>query len=157
MVGSTIISTPFLGRSLASPIILLSGCVGFGDEYTRLECFSNNDIGGVVLKGTTLDPRLGNRPHRVVETASGMLNSIGLQNPGVTEVVEAIMPSLEPLETNYFANVSGSSIEEYVEVTKRFDSYEVAGIELNISCPTVKKGGLECGNDPVITARDVSA
>lgn len=157
MVGSTIISTPFLGRSLASPIILLSGCVGFGDEYTRLEGFSNNDIGGVVLKGTTLDPRLGNRPHRVVETASGMLNSIGLQNPGVEEVVENILPSLEPLQTNYFANVSGSSIKEYVEITRRFDSSKVAGIELNISCPNVKKGGMEFGNDPIMTAGVVSA
>ncbi|MDG2434595.1 MAG: dihydroorotate dehydrogenase [Gammaproteobacteria bacterium] len=157
MVGSTIISTPFLGRSLASPIILLSGCVGFGDEYTRLEGFSNNDIGGVVLKGTTLDPRLGNRPHRVVETASGMLNSIGLQNPGVEEVVENILPSLEPLQTNYFANVSGSSIKEYVEITRRLDSSKVAGIELNISCPNVKKGGMEFGNDPIMTAGVVSA
>ena len=157
MVGSTIISTPFLGRSLASPIILLSGCVGFVDEYTRLEGFSNNDIGGVVLKGTTLDPRLGNRPHRVVETASGMLNSIGLQNPGVEEVVENILPSLEPLQTNYFANVSGSSIKEYVEITRRFDSSKVAGIELNISCPNVKKGGMEFGNDPIMTAGVVSA
>ena len=157
MVASTIISTPFLGRSLASPIILLSGCVGFGDEYTRLEGFSNNDIGGVVLKGTTLDPRLGNRPHRVVETASGMLNSIGLQNPGVEEVVENILPSLEPLQTNYFANVSGSSIKEYVEITRRFDSSKVAGIELNISCPNVKKGGMEFGNDPIMTAGVVSA
>ena len=157
MVANTIISTPFLGRSLASPIILLSGCVGFGDEYTRLEGFSNNDIGGVVLKGTTLDPRLGNRPHRVVETASGMLNSIGLQNPGVEEVVENILPSLEPLQTNYFANVSGSSIKEYVEITRRFDSSKVAGIELNISCPNVKKGGMEFGNDPIMTAGVVSA
>jgi len=157
MVANTIISTPFLGLNLASPIILLSGCVGFGNEYTRLEGFSNKDIGGVVLKGTTLEPRLGNNPHRVIETSSGMLNSIGLQNPGVTEVVEEIMPSLEPLETNYFANVSGSSIEEYVEVTKRFDSSEVAGIELNISCPNVKKGGMEFGNDPVMTASVVSA
>ena len=71
------ISTEFLGLEMASPIILLSGCVGFGDEYSRLEGFSNSHVGGVVLKGTTLEPRLGNEPHRVIETPSGMLNSIG--------------------------------------------------------------------------------
>ena len=125
--------------------------------YTRREGFSNNEIGGGVLNGTTLDLRLGKRPHRVVETASGMLNSIGLQNPGVEEVVENILPSLEPLQTNYFANVSGSSIKEYVEITRRFDSSKVAGIELNISCPNVKKGGMEFGNDPIMTAGVVSA
>ena len=81
MANKNTITTEFLGLNLASPIVLLSGCVGFGDEYTRLEGFSNADIGGAVLKGTTLEPRLGNAPHRVYETPSGMLNSIGLQNP----------------------------------------------------------------------------
>ena len=97
MANKNTITTEFLGLNLASPIVLLSGCVGFGDEYTRLEGFSNADIGGAVLKGTTLEPRLGNAPHRVYETPSGMLNSIGLQNPGAHEVVENILPSLEPL------------------------------------------------------------
>ena len=83
MANKNTITTEFLGLNLASPIVLLSGCVGFGDEYTRLEGFSNADIGGAVLKGTTLEPRLGNVPHRVYETPSGMLNSIGLQNPGI--------------------------------------------------------------------------
>ena len=83
MVAEDIISTEFLGLALRSPIVLLSGCVGFGDEYSRIEGFSNKSIGGAVLKGTTLEPRLGNAPHRVVETPAGMLNSIGLQNPGV--------------------------------------------------------------------------
>ena len=121
MANKNTITTEFLGLNLASPIVLLSGCVGFGDEYTRLEGFSNNDIGGAVLKGTTLEPRLGNVPHRVYETPSGMLNSIGLQNPGVHEVVENILPSLEPFETHYIANVSGSTIDEYVEVCRLFD------------------------------------
>ena len=84
-----------------------------------MRAFSNKSIGGAVLKGTTLEPRLGNAPHRVVETPAGMLNSIGLQNPGVDEVVDGILPSLEPPETHYFANVSGSTIEEYVAVTKK--------------------------------------
>ena len=157
MVAEDTISTEFLGLTLRSPIILLSGCVGFGDEYSRVEGFSNASIGGDVLKGTTLEPRLGNAPHRVVETPAGMLNSIGLQNPGVDEVVDTILPSLEPPETHYFANVSGSTVEEYVAVTKKFDRSCVSGIELNISCPNVKRGGMEFGNDPEMSARVVEA
>jgi dihydroorotate dehydrogenase (NAD+) catalytic subunit len=157
MVAENTISTEFLGLAFSSPIVLLSGCVGFGDEYSRIAGFSKKSIGGVVLKGTTLGPRLGNAPHRVVETPSGMLNSIGLQNPGVDEVVDNILPSLEPLETHYFANVSGSTVEEYVAVTKKFNQSSVSGIELNISCPNVKRGGMEFGNDPEMSARVVEA
>ena len=157
MVAKDTISTEFLGLALRSPIVLLSGCVGFGDEYSRVEGFSSKSIGGAVLKGTTLEPRLGNNPHRVAETPSGMLNSIGLQNPGVDEVVDNILPSLEPLETHYFANVSGSTVEEYVAVTKKFNRSSVSGIELNISCPNVKRGGMEFGNDPEMSARVVEA
>ena len=157
MVSKSTISTEFLGLEMASPIILLSGCVGFGDEYSRLEGFSNSDVGGVVLKGTTLEPRLGNEPHRVIETPSGMLNSIGLQNPGAKEVVDTILPKLEPLETHYIANVSGSTIEEYVDVCRAFDDSLVAAIELNISCPNVKKGGMEFGNDPEMSAQVVES
>ena len=157
MVAKDTISTNFLGLALRSPIVLLSGCVGFGDEYSRIEGFSSKNIGGAVLKGTTLEPRLGNNPHRVVETPAGMLNSIGLQNPGVYEVVDNILPSLEPLETHYFANVSGSTVEEYVAVTKKFNRSSVSGIELNISCPNVKRGGMEFGNDPEMSARVVEA
>ena len=157
MVSKNIISTEFLGLNMVSPIVLLSGCVGFGDEYTRLEGFSNKAVGGAVLKGTTLKPRLGNNPRRVIETPSGMLNSIGLQNPGAKEVVNNILPGLEPLETNYIANVSGSTIDEYVEVSRIFDQSSVAAIELNISCPNVKEGGMEFGNDPEMSARVVAA
>ena len=157
MVSKSTITTEFLGLEMASPIILLSGCVGFGDEYSRLEGFSNSHVGGVVLKGTTLEPRLGNEPHRVIETPSGMLNSIGLQNPGAKEVVDKILPKLEPLETHYIANVSGSTIEEYVDVCRAFDDSLVAAIELNISCPNVKKGGMEFGNDPEMSAQVVES
>ena len=157
MANKNTITTEFLGLNLASPIVLLSGCVGFGDEYTRLEGFSNTDIGGAVLKGTTLEPRLGNEPHRVYETPSGMLNSIGLQNPGAHEVVENILPSLEPFETHFIANVSGSTIDEYIEVCRIFDQSNIHAIELNISCPNVKKGGMEFGNDPEMSAQVVEA
>src|ERR687892_1630475 len=99
----------FCGLKLDSPIVLLSGCVGFGEEYTRVEGFTNRDAGAIVLKGTTREPRLGNAPHRVYETPMGMLNAIGLQNPGVDHVVSSILPALDFTETRFIANVCGST------------------------------------------------
>ncbi len=147
----------FCGLEFDSPIVLLSGCVGFGEEYTRIEGFSNRDAGAVVLKGTTLAPRLGNPPHRVFETPAGMLNAIGLQNPGVDYVVREILPALDFSETRFIANVCGSTIEEYVEVTRRFDQSPIDAIEINISCPNVKEGGVAFGNYPEASARVVAA
>ena len=147
----------FCGLSLASPIVLLSGCVGFGEEYTRVEGFSNRDVGAVVLKGTTLEPRLGNPPHRVCETPMGMLNSIGLQNPGVDKVVDEILPGLDFTETRFIANVCGSTIDDYAAVTKRFDDSPIDAIEINISCPNIKEGGVQFGNIPEMSARVVAA
>jgi len=125
----------FCGLQFASPIVLLSGCVGFGEEYTRIEGFSNRDAGAVVLKGTTGSARLGNPPHRVYETPAGMLNAIGLQNPGVDHVVRVILPQLDFTETRFIANVSGSTIEEYVEVTRRFDASPIDAVEVNMLSP----------------------
>lgn len=142
---------------MRTPIVLLSGCVGFGEEYTRVEGYSNADVGAIVLKGTTGDMRLGNKPHRVYETPHGMLNSIGLQNPGVDKVVDDILPGLDFSETRYIANASGSTIEEYERVTKRFDESPIDAIEINISCPNVKEGGVQFGNDPEMSARVVAA
>ena len=149
--------TEFCGISMLSPIVLLSGCVGFGEEYTRIEGYSNGDVGAVVLKGTTGDARLGNPAHRIYETPMGMLNSIGLQNPGVDKVVDEILPGLDFSETRFFANVSGSTIEEYERVTKRFDDSDIDAIEINISCPNVEEGGTTFGNDPEMSARVVAA
>ena len=151
------LQTTFCGLEMASPIVLLSGCVGFGEEYTRVEGFSNRDVGAVVLKGTTGEMRLGNPPHRVYETPDGMLNAIGLQNPGVDTVVDDILPGLDFSETRFIANVSGSTIEEYERVTKRFDDSPIDAIEINISCPNVKEGGVQFGNDPDMSARVVAA
>ena len=142
---------------LNSPIVLLSGCVGFGEEYTRIEGFSNAAVGAIVLKGTTLAPRLGNPPHRVWETPAGMLNAIGLQNPGVEYVVSTILPTLDFKETRFIANVCGSTIEEYAEVTRRFDDSPIDAMEINISCPNVKEGGVAFGNYPDMSARVVAA
>ena len=152
-----VLQTEFCGLRLASPIVLLSGCVGFGEEYTRVAGFSNRDVGAVVLKGTTGEARLGNPPHRVYETPDGMLNAIGLQNPGVDQVIDRILPGLDFTETRFIANVSGSTIEEYEYVTKRFDDSDIDAIEINISCPNVKEGGVAFGNDPDMSARVVAA
>ena len=142
---------------LSSPIVLLSGCVGFGEEYTRIQGFSNRDVGAVVLKGTTREPRLGNPPHRVWETPLGMLNSIGLQNPGVDKVIDEILPMLDFSETRFIANICGSTLEEYAEVTRRFEDSPIDAIEINISCPNIAEGGVSFGNYPDMSAKVVAA
>ena len=121
----------FCGMHFQTPLVLLSGCVGFGEEYTRVEGFSNRDVGAVCLKGTTGELRPGNMPHRVYETPGGMLNAIGLQNPGVDSVVKEILPTLDFSESRFIANVSGSTIEEYIEVTRKFDDSPIDAIEIN--------------------------
>ncbi len=151
------LSIEFCGMMLGSPIVLLSGCVGFGEEYTRIQGFSNRDVGAVVLKGTTREPRLGNPPHRICETPMGMLNSIGLQNPGVDKVIDEILPMLDFSETRFIANVCGSTIEEYAEVTRRFEDSPIDAIEINISCPNIAEGGASFGNYPDMSAEVVAA
>jgi dihydroorotate dehydrogenase (NAD+) catalytic subunit len=147
----------FCGLPFSSPIVLLSGCVGFGEEYTRVEGFSNTHVGAVVLKGTTREPRLGNPPHRVYETPMGMLNAIGLQNPSVDTVINDILPGLDFTETRFIANVCGSTVDDYAEVTRRFDDSPIDAIEINISCPNIKEGGVQFGNVPEMSARVVAA
>jgi dihydroorotate dehydrogenase (NAD+) catalytic subunit len=149
------LKTEFCGMRFDTPLVLLSGCVGFGEEYTRVKGFSNRDVGAVCLKGTTLEPRLGNQPHRIAETPMGMLNAIGLQNPGTRHVVDNILPALDFEETRFIANVSGSTVEEYEQVTRLFDDSPIDAIEINISCPNVKEGGVAFGNDPDMSARVV--
>ena len=147
----------FCGLRFNTPLVLLSGCVGFGEEYTRIKGFSNTDVGAVCLKGTTLEARLGNAPHRVAETYMGMLNAIGLQNPGSATVVREYLPALDFSETRFIANLSGSTVEEYAEVTRIFDDSPIDAMEVNISCPNVKEGGVAFGNDPDMSARVVAA
>jgi len=153
----TLLSQDFCGLRFDTPLVLLSGCVGFGEEYTRIEGFSNTQAGAVCLKGTTLQPRLGNPPHRIAETYMGMLNAIGLQNPGARKVVEEYLPKLDFSETRFIANISGSTVEEYEEVTRIFDDSPIDAMEINISCPNVKEGGVAFGNDPDMSARVVAA
>lgn len=149
------LETRLCNLSLDSPIVLLSGCVGFGEEYTRIKGFSNADAGAICLKGTTLEPRQGNLSHRIAETPTGMLNAIGLQNPGATKVINQILPSLNRAETKFFVNISGSSVEEYGKIAKLFDDTDIDAIEINISCPNVKEGGVAFGNDPDMSYRVV--
>ncbi|MBL4760378.1 MAG: dihydroorotate dehydrogenase, partial [Mariprofundaceae bacterium] len=151
------LSTSSAGLKLQTPLVLLSGCVGFGEEYTRIEGFKNSDVGAVILKGTTVEPRMGNAPHRVYETPSGMLNAIGLQNPGTRYVIDEILPKLPHHETQFWANANGSSLEDYAEVARMYDDSPVTAIEINISCPNVKEGGVHFGNDPVMAAKVVEA
>jgi len=152
---NTKLATDFCGMKFNSPQVLLSGCVGFGEEYTRVNGFSNTDVGAICLKGTTLEPRLGNPPHRVMETPMGMLNAIGLQNPGSGVVVDEYLPNLDFEETRFIANLSGSTVEEYETITRIFDDSPIDAMEINISCPNVKEGGVAFGNDPDMSARVV--
>ncbi|MDY0137164.1 MAG: dihydroorotate dehydrogenase [Thiomicrospira sp.] len=151
------LSVNICGIQCPSPVAMASGNAGYGLEYQAVSGFSNRDVGAVFLKGTTLEPKLGNKPDRVWETANGLLNSIGLQNPGVDYVVKHLLSQLDYSATRYIANVSGSSIEEYAEVCKRFNDTDLSGLEINISCPNVKKGGAAFGNDPDMAAKVVEA
>ncbi len=153
----TMLKLSFCGMDFQTPLVLLSGCVGFGEEYTRVQGFSHSDIGAVCLKGTTLEARLGNPAHRVCETPSGMINAIGLQNPGTRHVIDSILPELDFTETRFIANLSGSTVEEYAEVARLFDDSPIDAMEINISCPNVKEGGVAFGNDPDMSARVVAA
>lgn len=137
------------GLSLKNPIMPASGCFGFGEEYA--EYYDLSQLGAIMVKATTLEKRQGNPTPRVAETTSGMLNAIGLQNPGVDEVMASKLPFLEAYDVPVIANVAGSSLEEYVAVCQKISlAPNVAAIELNISCPNVKCGGIAFGTDPDI-------
>ncbi len=151
------LSVNICGIQCASPVAMASGNAGYGIEYQSVSGFTNRDVGAVFLKGTTLEPRLGNKSDRVMESASGLLNSIGLQNPGAQVVINEYLPKLDLSESQFIINVSGSSIEEYAEIVRQFDQTALPAMEINISCPNVKKGGAAFGNDPDMAARVVEA
>jgi len=122
-----------------NPVAMASGNAGYGFEYQSVSGFSNRDVGAIFLKGTTLEPKLGNKPERVMETPSGLLNSIGLQNPGAHAVIKDYLPKCDLSQSQFIINVSGATIEEYAEVVRLFDQTDLPAIEVNISCPNVKK------------------
>ncbi|MEO2069278.1 MAG: dihydroorotate dehydrogenase [Desulfurobacteriaceae bacterium] len=140
------------GVEFENPVWTASGTFGFGLEYAPY--LDLNKVGAVCVKGLSINPRQGNEPPRIWETPCGMLNAIGLQNPGVKYFVEKIVPELKKYKTKVIANIYGSTVEEYVAVAKELKGIDgVDAIELNISCPNVKKGGLAFGVDPVEAAR----
>jgi dihydroorotate dehydrogenase (NAD+) catalytic subunit len=143
------------GVELANPIMTASGCCGYGEELS--EAFPLSKLGALVTKSITLEPRLGHPPPRTAETASGMLNAIGLANVGLDRFIADKIPFLEKQKTRVIVNVAGSTQSEYVEVCARLnDCPRVDMIELNISCPHVDAGGMEFGTDPAITEHLVS-
>lgn len=135
----------FCGVEFKNPIVTASGTFGFGMEYNEFTPLS--EYGGFGAKGLTRQPREGNPPPRIAETASGILNSVGLQNPGVEYFAENIMPILSEYDTNVIANMSGNTVEEYCEMAQILSETDAAIIEMNISCPNVKHGGLAFGTD----------
>ena len=139
------LSVDIAGIKLKNPVITASGTCGFGREY--LEYYSPSDIGAITTKGLSLLPREGNKPPRVAETPSGMLNAIGLQNPGVEYFIENELTHLKQYDTKIIANIFGGTVEEYCEMAKILSDTEIDMIEMNISCPNVKEGGVQFGTD----------
>lgn len=137
-----------------NPVLTASGTFGYGPEYSDFMDVSR--LGGIVVKGTTLEPRQGNSYPRMAETPSGMLNSVGLQNKGIDHFEKVIYPEITSLfDTNIIVNVNGSVIEDYIALSQRIDKLDkIPAIELNISCPNVKMGGMAFGTNPA-SARDV--
>lgn len=153
MSTNTIDLSVSVGRlKLKNPVLLASGTVGYGNEIS--EFTDLNKIGGIVTKSLSLKPRKGNPPQRICETPSGMLNAIGLANVGVEVFIKEKIPFLEKLDTTIICNIAASSVEEYVECTKILEGEKViSAFEINVSCPNVREGGLEFGNDLKAVAR----
>lgn len=139
------------GLALKNPIMPASGCFGFGREYSKL--YDLNQLGSIMIKASTQEPRFGNPTPRVAETEAGMLNAIGLQNPGVEKVISDELVWLEQFDVPIIANVAGSQVEDYVYVAEKISrSKNVHALELNISCPNVKTGGIAFGTIPEVAA-----
>ncbi|WP_163579734.1 dihydroorotate dehydrogenase [Gracilibacillus saliphilus] len=148
------LTTRLPGLTLKNPVMPASGCFGFGKEYSQF--YDLSELGAIIVKAATGEARFGNPTPRVAETSSGMLNAIGLQNPGVEKIIEEELPFLRSYDTPVIANVAGSTVEEYVKVTETLNrSEDIAALELNISCPNVKEGGVQFGTDPSL-AKEVT-
>lgn len=140
------LSVEIAGIRLKNPVLTASGTFGYGEDYKDI--IDLNDLGGVIVKGVSLKPIAGNPPPRIWETPSGMLNAIGLENPGVDSFLEKKLPYLRQFDTAVIVNIFGYSLDDYVAVTERLDGVPgVAGLEVNISCPNVKAGGIVFGTN----------
>ncbi|NMD98295.1 dihydroorotate dehydrogenase [Selenomonas bovis] len=146
----TLLATDLCGIKMKTPILTGSGTFGFGEEFADFVDLSS--IGGVVVKGTTLKPRRGNDGVRITETPAGMLNCIGLENPGVEVFLKETLPRIRQYDMNVIVNISGSSVEDYGLLAEKLDATDIAAIEVNISCPNVKEGGIVFGTDPKAAA-----
>ena len=150
------LSVNVAGMALRNPIMTASGTFGYGAEFAPY--MDLQSIGAIVTKGLSLRPQAGNDTPRIIETPAGMLNAIGLQNVGIDAFVEKKVPFLRTVNTPCIANFFGNTVEEYAEMARRLDAIpEVAGLEMNISCPNVKCGGIQFGSDPVSAATVVAA
>lgn len=132
--------------TLKNPIMTASGTFGYGEEFSPY--LNLEDLGAIVVKGISLEPRNGNPPPRIVETSCGMLNAIGLENVGLDKFISKKIPIFNRYKTNFIVNILGDSAEEYSALAEKLDNTDVAAIEVNISCPNVKKGGVAFGVDP---------
>lgn len=155
-IKRTDLSVSLGNLQLSNPVCVASGTFGYGSEYQ--DYLDIASLGAVIVKGTTLEARPGNPPPRIFETASGMLNAIGLENPGIDVFINEYLPRLNAQGVTVIANIAGNTIEEYAETARRLErTTGVAAIELNISCPNVKQGGLQFGTDPDMVYQVVKA
>lgn len=138
------------GIELKNPVVVAAGTFGFGKEYTPF--LSLSSLGALTTKTLTLKPRRGNPPPRIVETAAGILNAVGLENPGLTYFLEKVLPEIKSFQVPIIVSIAGNTLEEYVELARLLDKVGVAGLELNISCPNVEKGGIEFSREPAAAA-----
>lgn len=150
-----LLRTEVAGIPMRTPVLAASGTFGFGEEFAEFVDLSL--LGGVMVKGTTLKPRRGNEGVRIAETPGGMLNCIGLENPGAEVFLRDTLPRLAQYKMNVIVNISGSTVEEYGLLAEMLDVPGVAAIELNVSCPNVKEGGIIFGTDPKAASKVVEA
>ncbi|MGB4503469.1 MAG: dihydroorotate dehydrogenase [Syntrophaceticus sp.] len=149
------LSVNFAGIKMKNPVMSASGTFGSGVEYAGV--FDVGMMGALVTKGLTLRSRAGNKPPRICETPAGLLNAVGLQNPGVDAFIKDVLPEMLGFGVPVIANIAGSTKDEFVEIAERFSGTGVAGLELNISCPNVKTGGMALGTAPEVAAQVVEA
>ena len=159
MIDKTCLKVEIAGIKLKNPVMTASGTFGYGEEFSPF--IDLDRLGAMVLKGITLKPKMGNPPPRIIETPSGMLNSIGLQNVGVEMLIKEKLPYLKKFNTPVIINISGDTIEEYVELARRLEEISaemrVAGLEVNISCPNIKKGGMAWGTNAHSTYKIINS
>ena len=155
-VGRADLSVELAGLGLANPVLVASGTFGYGTEYAALVDVSK--LGGIITKGITLEPRAGNPPPRICETPAGMLNAIGLQNPGVEAFIRDKLPALREFGIPVIVNIAGETVDDYVVLAAQLSECEaIAALELNLSCPNVKQGGMHFGIDSKLTRTVVGA